>query len=153
MLEKFLRQYFPHIAAASAAIFFGFGVGYMKVSTHPPEVDIADNWILPAWAPQQPSTSLQELMLLELWGEDGRRRAEIENDSKDVSPWRLIGIVQDGGVRIAMIEMAQNVALLRLSVGDELPNGAEILKIGTGELTISDNGKEFAIQLFGTEEG
>ena len=152
-LEQFLKPYFPHIVIAFAAIFFGCGVGYMKVSTRPPEVDVADSWKLPKWAPPQPSISSQELVLLELWGEDGRVRSEMESESKDSSPWRLIGIVQDGETRIAIIEMAQSVALLRLSVGDELPNGAEITKIETGELTISDNGKELAIQLFTTEEG
>ena len=41
-LEQFLKPYFPHIVIAFAAIFFGCGVGYMKVSTRPPEGDGAD---------------------------------------------------------------------------------------------------------------
>lgn len=153
-LGYLLRPYLPHVGAAVAAIMLGCGVGYMKVSTRPPEVDIADNWTLPRWSPHQPSVSPKELARLELWGPDNRARADAESvDARDVPPWRFIGVIQDGPSRLAVIELTHEGGLQRLNAGEKLPDGAEILAIGAGDLTISENGTESTITLFSTEEG
>ena len=153
MTALLLRPYLPHITALISAIMLGLGVGYMKASTRPPEVDIADNWPLPRWAPYQSAMPWQELVQFELWGKDDRMRAVAEAvESRDGGAWRFVGIVQDGESRLAVIELGQSGGLQRLNTGDDLPNGAEILKIGAGELTFFDDDAETILRLFGTNE-
>jgi hypothetical protein len=152
MLGQLLKPIFPHIALVISAIMFGLGIGYIKVATLPPEIDIADNWTLPRWSPYQPSLPSRELAALELWGEDERVQELIDSSPRDASAWRFIGIVQDGENRVAIIELGQNGGLQRLSEGDLLPNGAEILDIGTNELTLQDESLETTIRLFDIEK-
>ncbi len=149
-----IRPYVPHIGAAVAAIMLGCSIGYMKISTRPPDVDIADNWNMPQWSPYQPSVSANELALLELWGPDDRARANVETAaSGDTPPWRFIGTIQDGASRLAVIELTQDGGVQRLNTDDRLPDGAEILSIGIGELKVLKDGTESTITLFSTDEG
>lgn len=153
MFGQLLRPFFPHIAMVVAAAMFGMGIGYIKVSSLPPEIDVADNWTLPGWTPYQSSLPSRELAALELWGADERARELVElPPQRDASAWRFIGIVQDGENRMAVIELGQDGGLQRLSEGERLPNGAEILSIGANELTLQDESIEATIKLFDAEE-
>jgi hypothetical protein len=153
LISQVLRPYFLHIAALISVVMFGWGVGYIKVSTPPPEVDIADNWTLPRWAPHQPEQSWSELARLELWGEDDRAKMVDESpEPRDDFPWRFIGILEDGSSRLAVIELGQDGGLKHLTTGDNLPDGAEILRIGAGDLTFSDSGSEAILKLFSVDE-
>jgi len=153
VIGQYLRPYFPHLAAVISAVMFGLGVGYIKVSTLPPEIDVNDNWTLPQWGPYQPSLPSRELAALELWGEDDRAREIAETpEPRDASAWEFIGITQDGETRLAIIELGQDRKLQRLNSGDRLPNGVEILSVGANELTLSDEGTQVTIKLFDTEE-
>lgn len=148
-ISQFLRPYFPHLTAAIAAAMFGLGVGYIKISTLPPEIDVNDNWTLPMWSPYQPSVPPRALAALELWGEDDSTRDIVEDQTpRDASAWEFIGVVQDGEIRQAVIEVGQDRKLRRLNSGDQLPNGAKILDIGANEMTLTDNGAEITLKLF-----
>jgi hypothetical protein len=148
---QFLRSHFPHLVAAMSAVMLGLGVGYIKVSTSSPKIDLADNWTLPRWAPYQPSLSARELTALELWGKDEGAQESDEPTPQDVSAWRFIGVVQDGENRLAVIEVGPDRNLHQLSAGDRLPSGAEILNIDVNGLTYQGDGAELTITLFSTE--
>ena len=150
---QLLRPYFPHLIAVIAAAALGVGVGLVKISTLPPEVDVSDNWPLPQWTPYQPTVSSRDLASLELWGEDDSVEDIIEEpESRDTSAWEFVGIVQDGETRLAIIEYGMDRKLQRLTVGDSLPSGAKIQVIGVNDLTALDENTEVVIRLFEAEK-
>lgn len=153
MYAQLLKPFFPHLALVIAATMFGTGIGYIKVSSLPPEIDVADNWTVPRWAPYQQSLSSRELAAVQLWGADERAQEIIDSPPPDASAWRFVGIVEDGGKRVAVIELGQSSRLQRLNEGDRLPSGAEILEIGANELTLRDQSMEVTIKLFDADEG
>ncbi len=150
---QLLRPYFPHLIAVVAAAALGLGVGLVKMSTLPPEVDANDNWPLPQWAPYQPTVSSRDLASLELWGEDDSEGDFVEEpEPRDASAWEIVGIVHDGQTRVAIIEYGVDRKLQRLTVGDSLPDGAIIQEIGANDLTALGDNTETVIRLFEADE-
>jgi len=147
-----LKPFLPYVAAVVGALMLGWGVGILKASSGPPEIDFTDNWPLPQWSPYQPEMSSQDLTQLKLWGGD-TGEAIVEAEPEPVEDWRFIGIVQDGDLRLALVETTADKKLHRMQSGDVLPGNAQIISIGEGQLTISENGEEVILKLFNADNG
>jgi hypothetical protein len=104
---------------------------------------------LPRWAPYIAGPKREELARLPLWVEEpGRRKTEVANVA--AAPWRFIGTVKDGEKMLAVIELDQGKRVQRLSPGDALPNGAQIMRVSAGEISYAENDAEMTLKLFGT---
>ncbi len=144
-----LRPYTAHLGALGCAIVLGLTVAAFKVSSAPPAVDTTDRWPFPQWAPFRAGPQRASLAQAEIWTVDPSRVDAVAAEKKpEGPPWRFIGIVQDGKVRVAVIELDQGKRIQRIASGAPLPNGAVIKKIDTGELIYDENGVEKVLKLF-----
>lgn len=139
-----------HFAAVGVAIVLGLAVGVFAVTTKVQSVDTADRWSFPKWAPYNAGAK-REIAHLLTWVDDPNKKKEAVVKVV-VPPWRFIGTVQDGKKNVAVIELDQGKRVQRMSTGETLPTGAQIVKVGQGELVYSQDGEEKSIKLFALEK-
>ena len=145
---RILRFYVPHLAALGAAVAAGIAMGFVTVMGRPPAVDTTDRWTLPRWAPYVAGPKREEMARLQLWvDEPGKRRDDVVKVA--APPWRFIGTVRDGERMLAVIELDQGKRVQRLSQGEALPNGAQIVRVTAGEMSYAENDAEMTLKLFG----
>jgi hypothetical protein len=152
--ERFgdLRAYYPHLSALGIAILLGVVVAAFKLASDPPAVDTADRWPFPQWAPYRAGAQRDVLARAALWTEDPTKAKVLVEKKPEGPPWRFIGTLQEGEVRIAVIELDQGKRVQRIAAGQSLPNGAVIKSIETNALTYDENGVEKALRLFGPQK-
>ncbi|MGE0282440.1 MAG: hypothetical protein AB7P20_17760 [Rhizobiaceae bacterium] len=146
---EFLRPYYAHLAALGVAIALGLTVAAFKLASDPPAVDTADRWPLPQWAPYRAGPLRDALARTPIWAEDPTKAKVVVEKKPEGPPWRFIGTLQEGKVRLAVIELDQGKRIQRVAAGQPLPNGAVITKIDTTTLTYDEGGVEKALRLFG----
>ncbi len=145
-----LRPYYPHLAAAGLALFLGLIVGAFKISGVPTAVDIADRWPLPQWTPFRAGPQRDALAGMALWTVDPARTV-VEEKKVATPSWRFIGTIQEGESRVAVFEVDDGKRVQRLSRGESLPNGAQIVDIAANELRYNDGDTENVLRLFSAE--
>ncbi len=145
---RILRFYVPHLTALGAAIIAGIAMGFVTIMGRPPAVDTTDRWALPRWAPYVAGPKRDEMARASIWVEEpGKKRDEAVKVA--APPWRFIGTVRDGEKILAVIELDQGKRVQRLSQGEALPNGAQIVRVSAGEMSYSENDAEMTLKLFG----
>jgi hypothetical protein len=144
-----LRDYYPHLAALGIAILLGLTVAVFKVVSDPPAVDTADRWPFPQWAPYRAGPQRDALARATIWTGDPTKAEAVVEKKPEGPPWRFIGTLQEGPMRIAVIELDQGKRVQRITAGQTLPNGALIKSIDTTTLTYDEDGVEKALKLFG----
>ena len=127
-------------------------MGFVTVFGRPPAVDTADRWSLPRWAPYVAGPKREELARLQLWVEEPGKRKEEAVTVAATPPWRFIGTVKEGSRMRAVIEL-EGKKVQRLSQGDALPNGAQIVTIGNGEISYNEDDSQKTLKLFGLTKG
>ena len=145
---RVLRFYVPHLVALGAAVAAGASMGFVTIFARPPAVDTADRWSLPRWAPYVAGPKREELARLQLWVEEPGKRKEEAVKVAATPPWRFIGTVREGSRMRAVIEL-EGKKVQRLSQGDALPNGAQIVTIGNGEISYNEDDSQKTLKLFG----
>ncbi len=139
-----------HLAAVGFAVALGVLVGVLTVSAMLPNVDVADRWPFPQWAPYKAGAKLEGVRLL-AWVDDPTKKKD-EPLKVAGPPWRFIGTVRDGAKNVAVIEVDQGKRVQRIASGEALPSGGQITKVGIGELTYAENGEEKTLKLFALEK-
>ncbi|MHB1206503.1 MAG: HofP DNA utilization family protein, partial [Rhodospirillaceae bacterium] len=135
------------LVALGAAVATGIAMGFVTVLGRPPAVDTSDRWALPRWAPYVAGPKRDELARAGLWVEEpGKRKEDVVKVA--VPPWRFIGTVKDGARVLAVIEL-EGKKIQRLSPGDALPNGAQIVTIASGEMSYTEDDAQKTLKLFG----
>lgn len=140
-----------HFAAVGIAVLLGVGIGLVRVSTAVPKVGITDRWPLPQWVAYKAAPRQDSVRLL-AWLDDPSKPKEVEAAKPAGPPWRFIGTVRNGKTSIAVIEVDQGKRVQRMSTGENLPDGGEIIKVGVGELTYAQDGQEKTLKLFNVEK-
>jgi len=148
-LRDRLQPYTVHLTVLATAGFLGMGMGLTAVFSEPVISDSADRWSLPKWAPYREGGKRAELQKLAVWSEDPSKKPV--EAPKPVAPWRFVGIVEDGDLRLAVIEV-EGRKIQRVAAGDGLPNGGQVVTIGAGELTYRENEVEKTLTLFNAEK-
>lgn len=147
---RILRFYVPHLVALGAAVAVGIAMGFVTVFGHPPAVDTSDRWALPRWAPYVAGPKREELARPGLWVEEpGKHKEDVVKVA--APPWRFIGTVKDGARVLAVIEL-EGKKIQRLSPGDALPNGAQIVTIASGEMSYTEDDAQKTLKLFGVNK-
>lgn len=139
-----------HFAAVGVAILLGVLVGTLTLTTKVQSVDTADHWTFPKWAPYTAGPK-REIAHLLTWVDDPTKKKDVAVKVAG-PPWRFIGTVQDGKKNVAVIELDQGKRVQRMASGELLPSGAQILKVGVGELVYSQDGEEKILKLFALEK-
>lgn len=86
-------------------------------------------------------TQLTQLNAAALWGIESAEKV-----ADQTAPWALKGIIEDLGIRVALIDLdieAETVnrdRFVRVREGDRLPNGAKLIKIGKGYVEYEQQG-------------
>lgn len=142
-----LRPYALHMGALGVAVLLGLAVAVFKVSGTPPAVDTTDRWPFPQWVPYRAGAQREMTAKAEIWTVDPSKKAVVEKKPEG-PPWRFIGTVHDGRVRVAVIELDQGKRIRRIASGEPLPNGAIIKKVDASELVYDESGVEKVLKLF-----
>jgi len=147
---QFLTPFKWHLAGLGVAILLGLLVGTLTISAKVPQADAADHWSFPKWQPYVAGPK-REIAHLLTWVNDPAKKKD--EPVKVVVPlWRFIGTVQDGKKNVALIELDQGKRVQRMGSGEALPSGAQIIKVGAGEITFAQDGEEKTIKLFAVEK-
>ena len=146
---RVLRFYIPHLVALGAAIFAGIALASATLLSKPPAVDNADRWLLPKWSPYAAGPRREDLAHLAIWAEEPGKRKDVAVVLPPVPPWRFVGTVRDGSKVLALIELDQGKHVQRLSPGDALPNGGQIVTVAVGELSYTEDDAQKTLKLFG----
>ncbi len=139
-----------HFVAAGVAVLLGLLVGIFAVTAKVQSVDTADPWSFPKWAPYSAGAK-REIAHLLTWADDPTRKKDVVVKIV-IPPWRFIGTVRDGKNDVAVIELDQGKRVQRMTSGETLPSGAQIVKVSAGELIYSQDGEEKVIKLFAPEK-
>jgi hypothetical protein len=131
----------------------GLAVALTTVFAPLPKDLTQDRWALTDWRPFKAGTLRDEVIAAEIWAEspDKKVKAPVAQVVQVVPLWRFVGTVENGGDRLAMIEV-DGLRVRRMAVGDELPNGARIQTVEVGALTYADNGENRTLKLFDKEK-
>jgi len=147
-----LRPYRAHLGTLGVAVLLGLLIAVIKVSSSPPAVDTADRWPFPQWAPYHAGPQRDAMARTMLWAEDPSKAKVVAEKKEEGPSWRFIGTLQEGGSRVAVIEVEKGKRIQRIAAGEPLPNGALIKKVDTSTLIYDENGAEKALRLFGPEK-
>jgi hypothetical protein len=142
-----------HLLVLVCAVLLGVGVGLIKASRTPAKALVADRWTLPRWTPPQVDPARQELLSAPIFTQDPAKKQaeEAAAAAAAIPPWRFTGTVLEGHQQVALIEVDKGRHIRRLAPGDELPGGAKVTSVKSGELTYTDSAGEQVLKLFSPE--
>jgi hypothetical protein len=155
--EQFIRlreRLWPfrfHILVAGGAVLLGVSVGMFKLSREPAKALVADRWDFPHWSPYQAGTVRTEMTATPIFVQDPAKKKAEQDAQAAVPAWRFTGTVQEGHKQIALIEVDKGRHIRRLLPGDELPGGAKITSVVSGQLTYTDGSGEQVLKLFAAD--
>jgi hypothetical protein len=97
----------------------------------------ADTWVLPQLPKHQPDAQIKTITQANLWGvvAGGTAAAGPLNTPE----WRFVGVFDDGKEPQVMISV-DNKPAVALKIGEQLPGGAKILRIGADQICVLVNG-------------
>jgi hypothetical protein len=140
--------YLPHLAGLCAIAILSVVVSLARISAAPPTTEGRDRWALPAWQPYRAGAAREEMLEAQIWSEDPAHRPKIQTAKVETPPWRFVGTVLLGKNRAAVIALEDGARMRRLTVGEDLPNGAKIKTVGDGVLVYEENGNDQTLKLF-----
>lgn len=104
---------------------------------------VAEPWRLPTLPETDLRKSAETITAKNLWGAVIPAQQVPLNDPE----WHFVGAVKNGPEHYVLIRVEQN-PVETLKVGDSLPGGAKILKIGEDRLCVLVNGKKRALGIY-----
>jgi hypothetical protein len=144
----YIQPYATHMAALVCCIVAGILVGLLRINVASNVAVQPDRWVMPEVRTPQIEVLPEDMVLAGFWSEQPRaaKKAAPEAPKKPVGIWRLIGTVDHGATYQAIIESEGKVK--RLSVGDVLPDGANVTEILEGSISFEQQGNAQTRKLF-----
>jgi hypothetical protein len=107
-----------------------------------------DTWSLPNLPKREPDPLIKTIAGANLWGVVVAA-ANVSAPPLNSPEWRFVGIFNDGKEPHVMISIDKKPAV-SLKVGEDLPGGAKILKIGDDTICVLINGQKRALGIYRT---
>ncbi|WP_164084633.1 hypothetical protein [Alteromonas flava] len=111
----------------------------------------SDEWVVTGFSYASDSEPLLRALNVDiLWGKENAS-GETQTTS---APWSLKGTIEEGDTRIAIVDVdkesreVKRDRYVRFNVGDTLPNGAKVTKIGKNQIEFEMNGETYVKKLY-----
>lgn len=132
------------------SIFFGIIFSVFGVNDSLYNEKSQREWALPSLTQIQMLSNINTILTKPLFGGKPEVIKEDQITKKETSKgkWKIIGIIQDGQQRFALINDIKKGKITPFEVGDVFPNGEVLLEINVNSISVKNDKKTRVLNLF-----
>ncbi|MAI05757.1 MAG: hypothetical protein CBC47_01140 [Alphaproteobacteria bacterium TMED87] len=146
-----INKYRINICILSFSIFLAIFISFFGTNSSLfSEMDNQD-WSLPITPEIKLVSEINTILALPLFGGKPEVIEAIqENDKNKIinGKWQIIGIIEDGQEKFALINDLSNDKIIPISVGDLFPNGEILLEISKNSISVKNKDEVRTLSLF-----